>query len=87
MENDLLFEIMSTDRLQLITDAMKPRIISPGAFLMTEGKKGSRFYISISGEFEVVKGQEVIKRFKHVTVIGESAMLTKVRRYASVKGL
>lgn len=87
MENDLLFNIMTADRLQLITDAMKPRTLSAGAYLMIEGKIGSRFYVSIGGHFEVIKGQEVIKRFNHITVIGESAMLSNVRRYTSIRGL
>lgn len=87
LENALLFDMMTSDRLQLITDAMKPRDIPAGSFVMIEGKKGSRFYVSMGGDFEVIKGQSVLRHFNHVTVIGETAILSKVRRYASVRGL
>ncbi|XP_063700416.1 cGMP-dependent protein kinase 1-like [Culicoides brevitarsis] len=87
MENELIFGMMTADRLQLITDAMKPRNLSPGKFLLTEGKKGSRFYITIKGEFEIFKGQIMLKRFDHVTVLGETAMLSKVKRFVSIKAV
>lgn len=76
---------MDEDRLRAVVQAMKPEVLESGTFLITEGETGSFFYVSAEGNFEVIKGDRVIKTFSKGVVFGELAILYKAKRFASIK--
>lgn len=85
-ENDFLNNMMDEDRLHAVIEAMKPKELDAGTFLITEGETGSSFYVSAEGDFEVIKENRPIKSFGKGVVFGELAILYKAKRFASIKG-
>lgn len=77
--------MMDDERLRAVVDAMKPEILEAGTFIITEGETGSHFYVSCEGNFEVIKGNRVIKTFGKGVVFGELAILYKAKRFASIR--
>lgn len=85
-ENDFLNNMMDEERLNTVIEAMKPKELEPGTFLITEGETGSQFYVSAEGDFEVIKEKRTLKSFGKGVVFGELAILYKAKRFASIKG-
>lgn len=85
-ENDFLYNMMDDERLNAVIEAMTPKMLEAGTFLITEGETGSSFYVSAEGDFEVIKDKRIIKSFKKGVVFGELAILYKAKRFASIKG-
>lgn len=78
---------MDEDRLNAVIEAMKPKELEAGTFLITEGETGSSFYVSAEGDFEVIKDKRSLKTFGKGVVFGELAILYKAKRFASIKGM
>ncbi|XP_063703177.1 cGMP-dependent protein kinase 1-like [Culicoides brevitarsis] len=85
LDNDFLNNMMDTERLQAVINAMSSRSLAAGINLITEGETGSHFYVSEEGSYDVVKEGRVIKTFGKGVVFGELAVLYKAKRFASVK--
>lgn len=84
MANDFVKNMMDEERLRAITDAMSPRDYAEGSLIIREGESGSHLYISAYGQFEVLKGDQVVKNFGAGEVFGELAILYKTKRFASI---
>nr|XP_023020005.1 cGMP-dependent protein kinase, isozyme 1-like [Leptinotarsa decemlineata] len=86
-ENEFLSSILSEKRLQKIVECMKVEKVSEGQMIIKEGVVGSDLYISVSGSYQVIVGDNVVNTFHDVRVFGELAILYSAKRYASVKSL
>ncbi|XP_011550111.2 cGMP-dependent protein kinase, isozyme 1-like [Plutella xylostella] len=84
MANDFLKNLMDEDRLAAVVEAMKPQEYSAGSLIVREGESGSHLYVSAYGQFEVLKGGQVVKTFGLGEAFGELAILYKAKRFASI---
>lgn len=84
MANDFVKNMMDEERLRIVVDAMSPKNYAVGSLIIREGESGSHLFISAYGEFEVLKGGQVVKKFGAGVVFGELAILYKAKRFASI---
>ncbi|XP_026329932.1 cGMP-dependent protein kinase, isozyme 1-like [Hyposmocoma kahamanoa] len=84
MANDFVKNMMDEERLRVVVDAMSPKNYAVGSLIIREGESGSHLFISAYGEFEVLKGGQVVKKFGAGVVFGELAILYKAKRFASI---
>lgn len=85
MANDFLKNIMDEDRLLAVVDAMIPQEFPAGSLMIREGESGSHLFVSAFGQFEVLKGGQVVKNFGPGEAFGELAILYKAKRFASIR--
>ncbi|RVE50108.1 hypothetical protein evm_005314 [Chilo suppressalis] len=85
MMNDFLRNLMDDERLTAVVEAMSPQEFPPGSLIIREGESGSHLYVSAYGEFEVLKGGQVVKTFGAGEAFGELAILYKAKRFASIR--
>lgn len=84
MANDFVKNMMDEERLRVVVDAMTPKDYAEGSIIIGEGERGSHLFISANGQFEVLKGGQVVKKFGPGVVFGELAILYKAKRFASI---
>lgn len=85
MENDFLNNMMDEERLNVVVKAMVPKVYDENSLIIKEGESGNHFYVSDEGEFDVVKEDEIKKKFGKGVVFGELAILYKAKRFASIR--
>lgn len=68
-----------------VVEAMSPQEFPAGSLIIREGESGSHLYVSAYGQFEVLKGGQVVKKFGPGEVFGELAILYKAKRFASIR--
>ncbi|XP_045491753.1 cGMP-dependent protein kinase, isozyme 1-like [Colias croceus] len=85
MANDFLKNIMDEERLEAVVEAMNPQEFPAGSLMIREGESGSHLYVSAYGQFEVLKGGQVVKNFGPGEAFGELAILYKAKRFASIR--
>ncbi|XP_041977300.1 cGMP-dependent protein kinase, isozyme 1-like isoform X2 [Aricia agestis] len=85
MANDFLRNIMDEERLLAVVEAMSPQEYPAGSLMIREGESGSHLYVSAHGQFEVLKGGQVVKNFGAGEAFGELAILYKAKRFASIR--
>ncbi|XP_068629325.1 cGMP-dependent protein kinase, isozyme 1-like [Battus philenor] len=85
MANDFLKNLMDEERLQAVVEAMSPQEFPAGSLMIREGESGSHLYVSAFGQFEVLKGGQVVKNFGAGEAFGELAILYKAKRFASIR--
>lgn len=83
--NDFLNNMMDTERLQAVVNAMIPMTLKANSYIIKEGEIGAQFFVSAEGEYDVIKDGKCIKTFGPGVVFGELAILYKARRFASIK--
>lgn len=64
---------------------MSPQEFPAGSLIIREGESGSHLFVSAFGQFEVLKGGHVVKKFGPGEVFGELAILYKAKRFASIR--
>jgi CRP-like cAMP-binding protein len=69
---------------QAIVPLLKPISVKEGEELFHEGDKGDSFYMIISGEAEVMKGEKIMTTLGAGEVFGEMALLNSEPRSATV---
>lgn len=84
MANDFVKNMMDEERLRVVVDAMTRKDYAEGSLIIREGESGSHLFISAYGQFEVLKGGQVVKKFGPGEVFGELAILYKAKRFASI---
>lgn len=85
LQKAFLFKNMRPKQIQGVIDCMVKEDIPAGAFVIKEGDKGDKFYVALSGEFEVfVKGKQV-KTLGAGGNFGELALMYNCPRSASIK--
>nr|XP_034840640.1 cGMP-dependent protein kinase, isozyme 1-like isoform X2 [Maniola hyperantus] len=87
MANEFLTNIMDEARLLAVVEAMSPQEFPAGSLLIREGESGSHLFVSAHGQFEVLKGGQVVKNFGSGEAFGELAILYKAKRFASIRCL
>ncbi|KAF9802374.1 hypothetical protein SFRURICE_009056 [Spodoptera frugiperda] len=87
MANDFLRNLMDEGRLAAVVEAMNPQEFPAGSLIIREGESGSHLFVSASGQFEALKGGQVVKTFGPGEAFGELAILYKAKRFASIRCL
>ncbi|CAG4981280.1 unnamed protein product [Parnassius apollo] len=85
LANDFLKNLMDEERLTAVVEAMSPQQFPAGSLMIREGESGSHLYVSAQGQFEVLKGGQVVKNFGPGEAFGELAILYKAKRFASIR--
>ena len=86
MANDFLNNILDSDTLDTVVEAMESLSFEENSMILTEGNSGSHFYVSAEGKFQVLIQDKVVKSFGPGVVFGELAILYKAKRFASIRG-
>lgn len=82
---DIPFGFLNPQQKMKLIGSMTPGAVASGTRIIEEGDVGSQMYIVESGEFEVVKGGEVVRRLTRGCFFGEIALLHNVPRTATVR--
>ncbi|XP_063821702.1 cGMP-dependent protein kinase, isozyme 1-like [Ostrinia nubilalis] len=85
MANDFLRNLMDEERLKAVVEAMSSQDCPAGSLIIREGESGSHLYVSAHGQFEVLKGGQVVGAFGAGEAFGELAILYKAKRFASIR--
>ncbi|XP_072944022.1 cGMP-dependent protein kinase 1-like [Epargyreus clarus] len=85
MANDFLRNLMDEERLSAVVEAMNSQEYPAGSLMIREGESGSHLFVSAHGQFEVLKGGQVVKNFGPGEAFGELAILYKAKRFASIR--
>ncbi|KAJ2952804.1 hypothetical protein O0L34_g7163 [Tuta absoluta] len=85
MANDFLKNLMDEERLAAVMEAMSPQDYPAGSLIIREGESGSHLFVSAHGQFEVLKGGQVVKTFGEGEAFGELAILYRAKRFASIR--
>lgn len=85
-----LFEMLSNQELEYITDLTRPKHFSAGQVIFDEGELGDSLYVIALGEVEVVRkdaggAQKVIAVLGPNQFFGEMSLIDKEYRSASVR--
>lgn len=86
MDNDFLKNIDSSQVRELV-DSMYSRQIGKGEYVIREGEAGAHLYVSAEGDFEVIKGGNVLGVMGPGKAFGELAILYNCTRTASIRVL
>lgn len=86
MDNDFLKNIDSSQVRELV-DSMYSREIAQGEYVIREGDAGAHLYVSVEGEFEVIKDEKVLGIMGPGKAFGELAILYNCTRTASIRVL
>lgn len=76
---------MDDQRLEAVVEAMSLQTFPAGSLIIREGESGSHLFVSAQGQFEVLKGGQVVKTFGAGDAFGELAILYKAKRFASIR--
>jgi CRP-like cAMP-binding protein len=79
-----LFEGISDDDLAMMAEHMEERPVAAGEHLTREGASGYFFFVILDGTATVDKGGEPVAEFGVGDFFGEGAILSTMRRTATV---
>jgi CRP-like cAMP-binding protein len=79
-----LFQGLSRAHLRQLAEASAFRRVRAGTVLVKEDVAGSVFFVILSGNANVVRGERTLKRLGPNDFFGEMSVLTKMPRSASV---
>lgn len=85
-ENDFLTNL-STSQMREVVDYMELQKVPAGSYVIREGDSGSHLYVSMEGEYEVIKEGKVLGRLGVGKAFGELAILYNCKRTASIKAI
>jgi CRP-like cAMP-binding protein len=80
-----LFEGLSKKELIELARVSEDLLVSPGTVLCKEGTLGREFFVIVEGTVEVTRGGKPIAKRGAGEFVGEIALLTSVRRTATVR--
>lgn len=86
MDNDF-FKNIDSSQVRELVDSMYSRVIAKGEYVIREGEAGAHLYVSVEGEFEVIKGGKVLGIMGPGKAFGELAILYNCTRTASIRVL
>ncbi|MCX6021378.1 MAG: PrsW family glutamic-type intramembrane protease, partial [Chloroflexi bacterium] len=81
------FAHLPSEAIRRLAGQMRVRRCDAGEIVVREGDEGSRFYLVRSGRFEVVRRGRRLQILDEGDSFGEVALLTGVRRIATVRAL
>ncbi|MEP6802108.1 MAG: cyclic nucleotide-binding domain-containing protein [Acidobacteriota bacterium] len=82
-----LFADMTTRQLGQIAKVTQEVVQPAGSMIFSEGETGGALFLIVSGEVEVLRGGERLKRLGDADYFGELAVLTGAARNASVRAV
>ncbi|XP_059097013.1 cGMP-dependent protein kinase, isozyme 1-like isoform X2 [Tigriopus californicus] len=85
-ENDFLTNL-SPSQMREVVDYMELQKVPAGSYVIREGDSGSHLYVSMEGEYEVIKEGKVLGRLGVGKAFGELAILYNCKRTASIKAI
>ncbi|CAH1108714.1 unnamed protein product [Psylliodes chrysocephalus] len=86
-QNEFLSNILQEKRYQKFISCMYKQTVEAGEIIIKEGEMGSFVYISCTGSYEIIIGNDTVVTFNDVRVFGELAILYSAQRHATVKAL
>lgn len=86
LENDFL-KNLDQNQVREIVDCMYEKKVKMGHFIIKEAESGQHLYVSAEGEFDVVKGKQVLGKMGPGRAFGELAILYNCTRTASVRAV
>ncbi|CAG0920690.1 unnamed protein product [Notodromas monacha] len=86
LENDFLKHLDGA-QLKALVDAMVPKEVPQGCYIIREGDAGSHLYVGAEGDLEVIKGGSVLGRVGPGKIFGELALLYNCQRTASIRAV
>eukprot|EP00095_Tigriopus_kingsejongensis_P001110 maker-scaffold622_size123092-snap-gene-0.20 protein:Tk01110 transcript:maker-scaffold622_size123092-snap-gene-0.20-mRNA-1 annotation:"cgmp-dependent protein" len=86
LDNDFLTNL-SNAQMKEVVDYMEPQKVPAGSYVIREGESGSHLYVSMEGEYEVIKEGKVLGRLGVGKAFGELAILYNCMRTASIKAI
>lgn len=85
LQHSFLFKNMRAKQIRGVIDCMAKEKIPAGTMVIKEGDKGDKFYVSLTGEFEVVVGGKAVKTLAEGGNFGELALMYDCPRSASIR--
>ena len=79
-----MFSMCSKRELRTVADVVHLRQVPRGSRLLTEGEKGDRMFVILSGRARVSRNGRKIAALEAGDVVGELAMLSRAPRNATV---
>ncbi|EDW52359.1 cGMP-dependent protein kinase 1 [Drosophila sechellia] len=83
--NDFLNNLMDKERKEMVINAMAPASYRKHNLIIREHEEGSEIYVSAEGQYDVIRGGQLVASFGPATVFGELAILYNAPRQASVE--
>jgi len=85
-----LFEMLSNQELEYVSELSRPRRFSAGQIVFEEGELGDSLYVIASGEVEVLRRaaageQRIIATLRAPEFFGEMSLIDKEYRSATVR--
>lgn len=84
--NDFLNNLMDKERKEMVINAMAPASYRKHSLIIREHEEGSEIYVSAEGQYDVIRGGQLVASFGPATVFGELAILYNAPRQASIEG-
>jgi CRP-like cAMP-binding protein len=82
-----LFAGLLPSELDRIAMVMKPRDVTAGDVLCTQGEPGHEFYVVAAGEAEIERGGQTVAKLATGDHFGELALLDRGPRSATVRAI
>jgi cAMP-dependent protein kinase regulator len=79
-----LFQGLTPEEMANLCDALQPRFVEAGTFIITAGDMGSEFFILEDGQCEARKGETAVKSYSAGSYFGELALIRHDVRAADV---
>eukprot|EP00099_Drosophila_melanogaster_P018302 NP_609349.1 uncharacterized protein Dmel_CG4839, isoform A [Drosophila melanogaster] len=83
--NDFLNNLMDKERKEMVINAMAPASYRKHSLIIREHEEGSEIYVSAEGQYDVIRGGQLVASFGPATVFGELAILYNAPRQASIE--
>ncbi|XP_016965537.1 cGMP-dependent protein kinase 1 isoform X2 [Drosophila biarmipes] len=83
--NDFLNNLMDKERKEMVINAMAPASYQKHSLIIHEHEEGSEIYVSAEGQYDVIRGGQLVANFGPATVFGELAILYNAPRQATIR--
>ncbi|XP_041674951.1 cGMP-dependent protein kinase 1 [Drosophila eugracilis] len=83
--NDFLNNLMDKERKEMVINAMAPACYKKQSLIIHEHEEGSEIYVSAEGQYNVIRGGQLVANFGPATVFGELAILYNAPRQATIQ--
>jgi len=77
---------MDKERKEMVINAMAPASYKKHSLIIHEHEEGSEIYVSAEGQYDVIRGGQLVANFGPATVFGELAILYNAPRQATIQG-